>query len=83
MIEKECHNCVKWYDCSIRNVMFDRNLRKYIGCDDFECDDRLDGREARCPDCGHREPSAPGLAFFQYRPDKEYDSYYCGCYGWD
>lgn len=23
------------------------------------------------------------LAFFQHKPNEEYDEYYCGCYGWD
>lgn len=23
------------------------------------------------------------LPFFQYRPDMQFDSYYCGCWGWD
>ena len=83
MIEKTCINCVKWFKCGLRAKKWDNNIRKYVGCDDFECDDRLDGREAMCAYCGSREPSAPILAFFQYQPDREYDSYYCGCYGWD
>lgn len=42
--------------------------------------------------CGHgvctcEKPSAEGLkgrlAFFEHRPDKERDLYYCGCAGWD
>ena len=33
--------------------------------------------------CHCEEPSASGLAFFQYRPDKEFDEFYCGCHGWD
>lgn len=27
--------------------------------------------------------SAWGLAFFEHRPDAEFDAYYCGCFGWD
>lgn len=23
------------------------------------------------------------LAFFKYDPEKEFDTYYCGCFGWD
>ena len=83
MIEKTCNNCVKWFNCELRYTMYDNKLRRYNNCDDFEGNDALDGREARCPDCGSREPSAPSLPFFQHRPDREYDSYYCGCYGWD
>lgn len=27
--------------------------------------------------------SNPDLAFFQPKPDEDFDRYYCGCYGWD
>ena len=83
MIEKTCDNCVKWFKCNLRNSKYDRNLGKYGNCEDFEADEVLDGRTARCADCGSLEPSAPSLPFFMYRPDYAYDSYYCGCYGWD
>lgn len=57
----------------------------------------LTGRKARCSyyGCGvkygnrkdgkcHSEvDSSIGLPFFEYRPDAEYDKYYCGCWGWD
>ena len=46
----------------------------------------LTGRVARCSyyrRCHNEVPSDYGLAFFTYRPDKEFDEYYCGCYGWD
>ena len=42
----------------------------------------LTERKARCS-YGHKTiDSDPGLAFFIHRPDKEFDEYYCGCYGW-
>jgi len=51
------------------------------------------GREARCdydnnatPDAKHthkRIPSSPNPAFFAHQPDKAFDRYYCGCFGWD
>jgi len=28
-------------------------------------------------------PSNPRAAFFGHDPLKEFDSYYCGCWGWD
>ncbi len=28
-------------------------------------------------------PSDPSRAFFEHKPDEEYDRYYCGCWGWD
>lgn len=45
----------------------------------------LDGRMAKCAEgkCGSMRPSSTSLAFFQHRPEREYDSYYCGCRGWD
>lgn len=43
----------------------------------------LTGRQARCS-CFRKEPSDPQkLAFFEHRPESEFDSYYCGCNGWD
>jgi len=43
----------------------------------------LDGRTACCPDCGKKTTSNFNLPFFSYQPNQQYDSYYCGCYGWD
>ena len=83
MIEKTCPNCIKWFECKDRLHMYNREVRRYKPCEFAEVDDRLDGRTARCADCGSLEPSAPSLPFFMYRPDNAYDSYYCGCYGWD
>ena len=43
----------------------------------------LTGRVARCADCGKETPSSETLAFFGYRPNAKYDSYYSGCRGWN
>ena len=44
----------------------------------------LAGRIARCTyNCGHKTDSSFNLPFFRHNPDKEYDSYFCGCEGWD
>ena len=43
----------------------------------------LENRKAKCSDCGRISDSRWNLPFFSHNPDKEYDSYYCGCYGWD
>lgn len=43
----------------------------------------LEGRLARCSDCGSKTESRWELPFFSHNPKSEYDSYYCGCYGWD
>jgi hypothetical protein len=43
----------------------------------------LSKREAKCS-YGHKiVPSKGELAFFRHHPDKEYDEYYCGCWGWE
>lgn len=43
----------------------------------------LEGRVARCADCGKERPSNINLPFFEHRPHMEKDSFYCGCLGWD
>lgn len=49
--------------------------------------DGLENRKARC--CQHKTskppevPSRWDLPFFNYRPDKDFDEYYCGCWGWE
>ena len=51
----------------------------------------LTGRQAQCSYSRKRDGSMHagtvqsdwGLAFFEYRGDKDYDAYYCGCWGWD
>jgi hypothetical protein len=45
---------------------------------------RLEGRTAKCAyTCGKTAASNVNLPFFQYQQDKETDSFYCGCLGWD
>lgn len=39
----------------------------------------LEERKAICAYCSEPIDSNIDLAFFEYRPDKKYDSYYCGC----
>lgn len=43
----------------------------------------LTGRKARCSDCGEIVNSNWNLPFFEYCPDKEFDRFYSGCFGWD
>lgn len=43
----------------------------------------LTHRKAKCAYCGRITESREDLPFFSYRPGHEYDSYYCGCGGWD
>ena len=43
----------------------------------------LKGRKAKCDYCERIADSNFLLPFFNYRPNYEYDRYYCGCRGWD
>ena len=43
----------------------------------------LKNRKAQCSYCGKIVESDMSLPFFEYKPDKEFDEYYCGCGGWD
>lgn len=55
-------------------------------CNCHEIDNKtfnLVGRKAKCSWCGHIEDSNANLPFFQSKPNSNYDSYYCGCGGWD
>lgn len=42
----------------------------------------LKNRTAKCT-CGCERPSNYNLPFFEYCPNSQYDSFYCGCRGWD
>ncbi len=42
----------------------------------------LTNRRAACA-CGREVDSTLNLAFFRHRPDREKDSFYCGCRGWN
>lgn len=54
------------------------------GADEVDGDHpSLDGREAKCFDCNRHKPSSLKLAFFEHRPGKREDAFYCGCLGWD
>jgi len=33
--------------------------------------------------CLCEKPSDLALPFFSYRPDRDFDEFYCGCHGWD
>lgn len=45
----------------------------------------LEGRMAKCDEgfCQTTTESSWDFAFFSYNPDKEMNSYYCGCRGWN
>ncbi len=43
----------------------------------------LAGRVAVCVDCRRERESATALAFFTHDPDRDRDTFYCGCRGWN
>jgi hypothetical protein len=43
----------------------------------------LTGRVAKCSDCGCEVKSDMGLPFFEYRPTRKFDVFYCGCRGFE
>ena len=43
----------------------------------------IENRQAECSYCSKKEKSSFSLPFFRYRPNREFDEYYCGCEGWD
>lgn len=43
----------------------------------------LEGREAKCDICKTVQHSSRSLAYFGYKPDQEFDGFYCGCKGWN
>jgi hypothetical protein len=56
----------------------------------------LTGRKARCSyfgrtfthkgqrvTCHGEADSKYALPFFEHKPNNQYDTYYCGCFGWD
>jgi hypothetical protein len=43
----------------------------------------LNGRKAKCGYGDTVVNSNYNLAFFKHSPNEEYDTFYCGCYGWD
>ncbi len=73
------HNCCELVDVPnlegrIAKCGTSKNgIGRFNECDDCRGKDR----------CACQKPSSLSLAFFKYCPDKEFDSYYCGCIGWD
>lgn len=62
----------------------DKPICVICGCDELaDFQPNLTGRKAKCSYCKKEADSNVNLPFFEYKPDKEYDEYYCGCYGWD
>lgn len=57
-------------------------FKQYACCSCSKCCEQFkDGKEIGS--CGCIVESRPDLAFFQAHPNRPFDSYYCGCKGWD
>ena len=43
----------------------------------------LTNRKCKCDHCKKIVNSINAVAFFEYKPDEEFDKHYDGCFGWD
>ena len=69
----------------IANALTGDNKPCCVICECYEeAQQKVDvsGRMMKCS-CGKTEPSNPNAAFFEYKPNSDFDSFYCGCWGWD
>lgn len=57
-------------------------MKKYACCGCGKCSEQFKGG-AVTGVCKCETESSPSLAFFKSQPEKEFDSYYCGCMGWE
>ena len=67
-------------------VKGDKKIPGCVICNCFEVAESkpsLEGRTACCVECHKTVPSSWNLLFFCFREGLEFDSYYCGCHGWD
>ena len=83
--------CVSTGVCTARNgIKYDPPIPICITHDCSVIEENkpsLSGRKSRCSYYGshcHSEfDSSYNLAFFKYKPESAFDTYYCGCFGWD
>lgn len=75
--------------CTVMSHIIDPDGTKRPYCAIHDCSKIADkkpdltGRIARCFQCGNERPSSFNIAFFSYNENSKYDSYYCGCRGWN
>lgn len=55
-----------------------------FGCN-YDCKKTIDagGRRCKCERPSSDNETGHGLPFFKALPDKPFDQFYCGCWGWD
>lgn len=75
--------------CSAQATLSYGGSEPKAGCGIHDCTEidesppDLTNRIAKCSYGGNPVPSSTRLAFFRHHPNKEFDEYYCGCWGWD
>lgn len=59
--------------------------RKFKFACNYDCDKTIaeGGRHCKCERPSSDNEKGHGLPFFEACPDKPYDKFYCGCWGWD
>ncbi len=69
---------------------YKRDMKRKARCSYYGHDVKTGSYNANCcttckvgMKCQCEQDSSPSLWFFKSKPDKEYDEFYCGCYGCD
>lgn len=73
---------VRMARCNRYGLKTRRTGRASSHCECGVCAQAID-RDINLGVCQCERPSSSRLAFFQTRPDREFDEFYCGCAGWD
>lgn len=71
---------------AMKQVAVDDEIPCCAICNCDEIDENkpdLTNRKTQCSYCNKIVKSDFRLPFFEYRPNCEFDSYYCGCRGWN
>jgi hypothetical protein len=59
-----------------------KQMEKFACCGCEKCKEQFKG-DSVTGVCRCVTESTPSLAFFKAMPEEEFDSYYCGCMGWE
>lgn len=66
-----------------KEVMPDDEVKERIEGRMMRCSYRSTSTGKPCENHANPRPSDPRAAFFSSDPDADFDTYYCGCWGWD
>jgi len=53
------------------------------GYNEIDTEPDLSNRKCKCSYCKKVIPSTKAIAFFEHKPDEEFDKHYDGCQGWN